>query len=659
MKSILRPRTAHDLANVLLLLLDALAFFSLWSTGEVQLWVFAVVMLIALFSTVSRFRLPDQLMVSTLFAVILGAIGYSVRAHVHPIWAAAHATPLFHSFLWLSTNAPRFRSWRVGVGFIGLVLAAALTPEFHIFVLIIVFIVLCSLAASSIFLDATLSARAPLMAKRELPRGFIRYSLAISGIIFLTSLIIFPILPRARLGTGLGIGKSDIGYREEVNSSAWTEFRADGQDRTVMRIFMPKSFDDRADLLPFPLLRGKVLEHFDGKNWMAVTKMTRETVRRDKYNGEVMFEVISEPMSASVLLVPYGTKNVVPVSAFANLRHLETGEWAMSQGSSQKRMQYFFDWNPLPKYKVQGRDEPREVHTRLVSSLAVQTVDRILRKIKIKSSPEEKIKFVQDFFVNGNYKATLKMQEVANADALSYFLEQSHEGHCELFASAAALLLRRLGVPSRLVVGFRLSRSPSNGVIIVNNTDAHAWLEAYTPRSGWVPLDPTPRIMRVGSNYWDWINNIYASLSAYWFRYVLSFDAEAQFDLKNSFTQNLSRRDTPGMELGSRWNWLKNILSGVMLLGAVILSSIILWKLIQWLWMGGRKQKLFIENRQEILRRLLRKKLSLERRSRWTPSQGKAWERRYQEHRYGPQFNPDKAKTELTRILKGNDFPQG
>ena len=64
-------------------------------------------------------------------------------------------------------------------------------------------------------------------------------------------------------------------------------------------------------------------------------------------------------------------------------------------------------------------------------------------------------------------------------------------GHCELFASALAVMLRGQGVPCRLVTGFRAEEWTSN-TLTVGTRNAHAWVEVHDPRGGWYAVDPSP-----------------------------------------------------------------------------------------------------------------------------------------------------------------------
>lgn len=77
-------------------------------------------------------------------------------------------------------------------------------------------------------------------------------------------------------------------------------------------------------------------------------------------------------------------------------------------------------------------------------------------------------------------------------DAVDDFLFRSHTGFCEQFASAAAVLLQASGVPTRVVVGYASGQQdPRDGSWLVRGSDAHAWIEVYYPRAGWLPVDPT------------------------------------------------------------------------------------------------------------------------------------------------------------------------
>jgi transglutaminase-like putative cysteine protease len=76
---------------------------------------------------------------------------------------------------------------------------------------------------------------------------------------------------------------------------------------------------------------------------------------------------------------------------------------------------------------------------------------------------------------------------------LAEFVFEKRRGWCTYFASAAAVLLRLEGVPTRFVSGFLLrDRLLRGGHYVVRQSDAHAWVEAWIPGVGWVEVDATP-----------------------------------------------------------------------------------------------------------------------------------------------------------------------
>lgn len=65
-------------------------------------------------------------------------------------------------------------------------------------------------------------------------------------------------------------------------------------------------------------------------------------------------------------------------------------------------------------------------------------------------------------------------------------------GTSEQFATAFAILARRAGLPTRVVVGFRPGDRQPDGTRVIRGRDALAWPEVYFQRLGWVPFAPTP-----------------------------------------------------------------------------------------------------------------------------------------------------------------------
>ena len=96
-------------------------------------------------------------------------------------------------------------------------------------------------------------------------------------------------------------------------------------------------------------------------------------------------------------------------------------------------------------------------------------------------------------FLRHEYRYSLRVGRFRSRQPLAEFLFVKKQGWCQYFASAAALLLRLQGVPTRLVTGFQLRPELlRGGHYVVREADAHAWIEAWLPGTGWVEADPTP-----------------------------------------------------------------------------------------------------------------------------------------------------------------------
>jgi transglutaminase-like putative cysteine protease len=85
-------------------------------------------------------------------------------------------------------------------------------------------------------------------------------------------------------------------------------------------------------------------------------------------------------------------------------------------------------------------------------------------------------------------------QDVPNRTyPLPAFISQDRAGYCQQFSGAMALMLRMLGIPSRVAAGFAPGgRDPDRSNYLIDDTDAHNWIEVFFPGIGWATFDPTP-----------------------------------------------------------------------------------------------------------------------------------------------------------------------
>ena len=89
------------------------------------------------------------------------------------------------------------------------------------------------------------------------------------------------------------------------------------------------------------------------------------------------------------------------------------------------------------------------------------------------------------------FEYTTNADTRADADALVDFLTKTHRGFCQQYATAMAVLVRALGYPARVAVGYRTGRADGDAFVVTTH-DAHAWVEVRFPTYGWLPFEPTP-----------------------------------------------------------------------------------------------------------------------------------------------------------------------
>ena len=132
-------------------------------------------------------------------------------------------------------------------------------------------------------------------------------------------------------------------------------------------------------------------------------------------------------------------------------------------------------------------------------------------------------------------------------DPLEDFIAHNPRGHCEYFAGALALMLRSVGIGSRVIIGFKTEAMDYETSCIVRQSDAHSWVEVYIPpevmphrtagryafwwqNGGWLRLDPTPAsngstIMTALTLQWtDWSRYI----QSFWNEFILNMNQSRQ-----------------------------------------------------------------------------------------------------------------------------------
>ncbi|MDX2380040.1 MAG: DUF3488 and transglutaminase-like domain-containing protein [Acidimicrobiia bacterium] len=106
------------------------------------------------------------------------------------------------------------------------------------------------------------------------------------------------------------------------------------------------------------------------------------------------------------------------------------------------------------------------------------------------SSSYEAAVLLQDWF-RSEFEYSLEAQSGHGSNAIESFLRE-RVGYCEQFAGAYAAMMRSIGVPTRVAVGFTQGIEQSPGTFSVRGKNAHAWPEVWFDDIGWVLFEPTP-----------------------------------------------------------------------------------------------------------------------------------------------------------------------
>ena len=122
-----------------------------------------------------------------------------------------------------------------------------------------------------------------------------------------------------------------------------------------------------------------------------------------------------------------------------------------------------------------------------------QTLDRVVDGAE---TDYDRVAAIQEYFTDGSngfvYDENADVPGFNQPDALERFLA-GKRGFCEQYSSAMAALVRGLGIPARVAVGFTQGTQTTDGLWRVTTADAHAWPEVWFSGAGWVRFEPTPR----------------------------------------------------------------------------------------------------------------------------------------------------------------------
>jgi hypothetical protein len=149
---------------------------------------------------------------------------------------------------------------------------------------------------------------------------------------------------------------------------------------------------------------------------------------------------------------------------------------------------------PRSHAREAGRDYPDWIRDRYLS-LPEELPDRV-RSLAVQISahaatPYDQVLAIETYLRTIPYNLDIPFPP-GDQDIVDYFLFDLKQGYCDYYASAMVVLVRSIGIPARLVIGYSSgSYDPPDAVYRVSEANAHSWPEVYFPGLGWMEFEPT------------------------------------------------------------------------------------------------------------------------------------------------------------------------
>ena len=447
--------------------------------------------------------------------------------------------------------------------------SAALTTDLWY---VSVFVVYVLAAVWSLFLyhltdrmvaDAALPATGTLPSSLRITGRFFWVTNGIALSTFALTLLIFFLLPRISVGIlqkPRGEGLRTTGFSERVDLGMIGSVKEDPQ--IVMRVELP---DQPTASRERVYLRGLAFDQYNGRSWSSSTRQRRSLgqVTDGTFvirSGDRNLVNLSEPLRQDILLEALDT-SVLFAAPFAELL---SGEFPGAQLDSMTGLHLPYPSTSRMRYSVVSREYrilPSEENSPVAEYQAAirdrylqlphdsDRIAELARSVTARAaSSYEKTTAVLQHLLS-NYAYSLQADTATSTRPIDEFLFTRKSGYCEHYATAMVLMLRTIGIPSRLVTGFLATEWNEFGnYYTVRQRDAHAWVEVYYPQSGWITMDPTPSNPVVPApSFLVALQRFSESMRLYWDRVFIRYSGRDQLALIHSLREGSdSARDAIG-----------------------------------------------------------------------------------------------------------------
>jgi transglutaminase-like putative cysteine protease len=202
----------------------------------------------------------------------------------------------------------------------------------------------------------------------------------------------------------------------------------------------------------------------------------------------------------------YAPAETIWVSQSADIFSTPASEWVkdvtawiavkgLSRGSQYKVRALVADPS-IEELRSAGAEYPAWVTDRYLqipADIAPQLNELAIEIVAPYNTVYDKAQAITSYLRNEiEYEPKLKTALPKNQDPVLWVLFDTKRGFCMYYASAEVLMLRSIGIPARMAVGFAEGTyDESKWRYVVAYEDAHAWPEVYFPGIGWVEFEPT------------------------------------------------------------------------------------------------------------------------------------------------------------------------
>jgi transglutaminase-like putative cysteine protease len=294
--------------------------------------------------------------------------------------------------------------------------------------------------------------------------------------------------------------------------------------------------------------RGVALGEFDGHTWSSPREqfvlrrqldnsfavLDPDIISRTGREKIIRYHVLMEPIGTNVFfLAPRGR------SVSGNYRNLtsDSGGAVYDLDSQHMVSQYEATSDiarPTPgELRKAGRNYSEQIIDHYLDLPGEDPrVAQLASQVTNSATNEYDKAAALETYLRTRYGYTLELPRTSVKDPIANFLFERKQGHCEYFASAMAVMLRTLGIPSRVVNGFRSDEfNDITGSYVVRAKDAHSWVEAYFPGYGWQTFDPTPGGGSGTPQGWGRLALYVDAMASFWREWIVSYDSSHQYVL--------------------------------------------------------------------------------------------------------------------------------